>query len=468
MSGSVTSLGSAQIQSEVATVQARLQAPITTLQNQEAGDKAEISAWGTISGAISTLQTSLAGIKDISSINNRTATSTATSVATATATNSALATTYNLTGVTLAKTQEIYSNVLGSGSKKLGSSAGSLTFTLKSGKTETVSVGSSDLTLNGIAAAINKIAGGVQASVVGTSEGARLVLQGSATGSSQAFSVSGTGTLAKFDYASGAASSGSFTRAQAARNSSFKLNGVPISNATNTITTAISGVTLTLTGSGTVGTGGALTGNSATVTVGSSPGAIASEVGTVANSLNAAIAAINKQTAFTPASSASGTTTSSAQSGPLLGNFTATDLSQQLLSAISGAAASGATANSIGFSISSAGAVSFNSGTFATAYAANPTGVTTLVNQIYKTLDTLTTSAIGSGGTGGTIAAETKDDNATITSLNSEIASITASNNAQIQNLVQEYSIAEAASTSASITQSYLSIFNTGSSTSKG
>jgi hypothetical protein len=44
MSGSVTSLGSAQIQSEVATVQARLQQPITLLQDQSAADKAEISA----------------------------------------------------------------------------------------------------------------------------------------------------------------------------------------------------------------------------------------------------------------------------------------------------------------------------------------------------------------------------------------------------------------------------------------
>jgi flagellar hook-associated protein 2 len=457
MSGTVSSLGSAQIQSEVATVQARLQAPITTLQNQETGDKAEISAWGAISGSIATLQTSLAGIKDISTINNRTATSTATTVATATATNTALAATYDLTGVTLAKTQEIYTKVLGSGSAKLGSGSGSLTFTLKSGKTETVSVGSSDLTLNGITAAINKIAGGVQASVIDTAGGARLVLQGSSTGSSQAFSVKGTGKLAQFDYASGASASGSFTRSQKAANATFNVNGVPVSDATNTITTAISGVTLTLAGSG-----------AATVTVGSAPGGIAAEVATVATNLSAAIAAINKQTAYVPPTVSSGATTSSAQTGPLLGNFTASDLAAQLLSAIGGAVASGQSANSIGFSVSSAGAVTFNSATFSTAYAKSPTGVTALVNQIYKSLNTVTSSAVGSGGTTGNIAAEVKDDNNIITSINTEIASITSSNNDQIQNLVQEYSIAEAASTSASITQSYLDIFNTGSSTSKG
>jgi flagellar hook-associated protein 2 len=458
MSGSVTSLGSAQIQSEVATVQARLQQPITLLQDQSAADKAEISAWGVISGTIATLQTSLAGIKDVGTINNRSATSSVPTVATATATNTALPATYDLTGVTLAKTQEIYTKILGSGSASLGTGSGSLTFTLKSGKTETVQVGSGDLTLNGIAQAINKIAGGVQASVVGTTGGARLVLQGGATGSSQAFSLKGTGELSQFDYSSAASASasGSFTRAQKASNAAFNINGVPITASTNTITTAVPGVTLTLTGSGT-----------STVTVGSSPGGIAAAVGTVASDLSAAVAAINKETQYVAASSASAATTSSAKTGPLLGNFSASDLAAQLLTSISGAAASGESANSIGFAVSSTGAVTFNSATFATAYAANATGVTALISQIYKGVNTLATSAVGSSGTGGTVAAAVKDDNTDITNLNAEIANIALSNDAQISILVQEYSIAEAASTSASITQSYLSIY-TSSSTSKG
>ncbi|OYV41270.1 MAG: hypothetical protein B7Z80_02210, partial [Rhodospirillales bacterium 20-64-7] len=77
----------------------------------------------------------------------------------------------------------------------------------------------------------------------------------------------------------------------------------------------------------------------------------------------------------------------------MLGNFAASDLSNQLLTAVTGAAASGVTSNSVGLTVSSTGAVAFNSGTFATAYAANPTGVAALVTQIYKTLNTVTTSA---------------------------------------------------------------------------
>jgi flagellar hook-associated protein 2 len=460
MSGAITSLGSSEISSQIATVEARLQKPITQLQAEQTTDKAVISAWGTIQGTISSLSTALAGIKNITTINNRSATSTLTNVATATATNTALPATYNLTAVKLAKAQEIYSGVLGSGSAKIGTGSGSLTITLKSGKTEQIPVGSSGITLNGLSQAINKLAGGVQASVIGTAGGARLVLQGSTTGSSQAFSVKGTGALAKLDYSSAASAvgSGSFVKAQLASNASFNINGVPVSAATNNVTTAVSGVTIALAGSG-----------STTVNVSSSPGGIANAVGAVATSLNAAIAAIAKQTAYVPASSANAASASSAQSGPLLGNYTASDLTNQLLSRVSSAAASGQTSNTIGLTVSSTGAVAFNSATFATAYAANPTAVTTLVNQIYKNLTGVTTAALGSSGTNGTISAQDAAQTAAIASLQTEITSISKNNAAQLQILLQEYTATEAASTSAQISQSYLSIFtNSGSSTTKG
>jgi flagellar hook-associated protein 2 len=374
MSGSVASLGSSQVSSEIATVEARLQKPITQLQAEQTTDKAVISAWGAIQGTVSSLSSALAGIKDITTINNRAATSTLTNVATATATNTALAGTYDLTKVTLAKSQEIYSGVLGSGNANIG------------------------------------------------------------TGS------------------------GSFVNAQTAANASFNINGVPVSAATNTITTAVSGVTIALAGSG-----------STTINVSSSPGGIANAVGSVATNLNAAIAAIAKQTVYVPASSANAASASSAQSGPLLGNYTASDLTNQLLSRVSSAAASGQTSNTIGLIVSSTGSISFNSATFATAYAANPTGVTALVNKIYTNLSGVTTAALGSTGSNGTISAQDTAQTAAIASLQTEITSISKNNASQLQILLQEYTVTEAASTAASITQSYLSIFtNSGSSTSKG
>jgi flagellar hook-associated protein 2 len=458
MTSSVSSLGSSAITSQIDTVEARLNAPITVLQNQETSDKATISAWGSIQSAVSSLSTSLAAISNLSTINNRAASTSTTGVVTATASNTAAVGQYDLTNVTLAKMQEIYSNTLGSGSAKIGSGSGaqSLTISLKNGKSETISVGSSDMTLNGIAAAINKVSGGVTASVVGTASGDRLVLQGSATGSSQAFSVTGTGALAQFDYAA-SATGGAMTVAQAATNASMKINGVPVTETSNTVSTAIPGVSLSLVSSG-----------STTLSVSSSPGGIAGAVDSVATNLNAAIAEIAKETAFVPASSAAASTASSstAKSGVLLGNYTASDMSTQLLSAVTSAAASGLSSNAIGLTVSSTGTVSFNSATFSTAYAANPTGVSALVSQIYKNLDAATTSALGTTGSNGSINAQTTSANDAVTSITTEVAQITKENNAQLQILVDEYSTAESASTSAQTTQAYLSIFtSTGSST---
>ncbi len=466
MSGTVSSLGSSQINAQLATVEARLQKPITQLQTQAATEKTSISAWGTIQGAVSSLSSALAGIKDISTINNRSATSSATTIATATATNSAQAGKYSLTNITLAKQQEIYSPPQASASASIGS-GGFLTISLKSGKTEKISIGSGSATLNGITQAINKLGGGVKASIIGGTAGARLVLQSSATGGSQSFTVSGTGGLAKFSYAGAnqtgtGGGSGNFTLAQAASSATLNINGVPVTNASNSITSAIAGVSISLVASG-----------NTQIAVGSSPGGIAAVVGTVATSLNAAIAAIAKQTAYVPASSANAASASSAKAGPLLGNFAASDLSNQLLTAVTGAAASGATSNSIGLTVSSTGAVSFNSGTFATAYAANPAGVSKLVSQIYQSLNTVTTGANGSGSSGtnkGFIGAQTTSLQNEVTSLNSEATQISKNNNNELQILIQQYTQAETAATAASTTQAYLSIFTGASSstTSKG
>jgi flagellar hook-associated protein 2 len=177
----VGALGSSAVQSQIATVEARLEAPITQLKSEITTDNAQISAWGTVKGTIASLATALSGISNVSSLSARSVASTSSAVSTATATNSAQAGTYNLTDVTRAKAQSLYSGLKASASASIGASAGSLTF-VQNGKTETISVGSGSLTLNGLAAAINKAQDGVSASVINSTAGARLILQGSATG----------------------------------------------------------------------------------------------------------------------------------------------------------------------------------------------------------------------------------------------------------------------------------------------
>jgi flagellar hook-associated protein 2 len=462
MTSTVSSLSSAAISSALTADKARLQKPITQLTTQETADKADISAWGSIQGSVSSLSSVLSGIADIASTNTLKASSTAASIATATAASSAVAGTYSLSSATLAKTQEIYSAVQSSAAKNIGAgSAGKLTFTLTSGKTETVTVQPANQTLTGIAAAINAVDGGVQASVIGTSTGARLVLQSSAPGSANGFGFSGSGGLAALKYSS-ASAGGSFTRAQTAADAGVKINGVPITSTSNTISSAVKGLTIKLIGSGT-----------AAITVASSAGSISGAVSAVATNLNAAIATIASETKYVAPKSSASASASSAKSGPLLGNFTASNLSTQLLAAVSGAAASGLSATGIGLTVGSTGKVTFSSATFDTAYAANPTGVAALLTKIHSSLSTLTIGALGSGSaSGGTnkgsIAAQTAAQQNAITTLQSEALQIAKENNAQLQILVKEYTTAETASTNAQITQTYLSIFTGTSNNSSG
>jgi flagellar hook-associated protein 2 len=241
---------------------------------------------------------------------------------------------------------------------------------------------------------------------------------------------------------------------------------VPVTSTSNTLASTITGLTINLTGSS---SGTAAT----TISVSSAPTALSGALSSVATSLNSAISSIAKEIKFVPPPKTGSASASAPKSGPLLGNFTATNLSNQLLTAVSGAAASGLSANAIGLKVSSAGAVSFDSATFASAYATNPTGVQALVADIYTALNNLTTAAIGGSANGvkttGSIGGQTDALNAQVTSINQQIAQITKGNNAQLSILIQEYTAAENAASRANITQAYLSVFSSsGSGSSKG
>jgi len=119
------------------------------------------------------------------------------------------------------------------------------TMTLTVGTTPyTVTIGTGNDSLNGLAAAINGASSGVTASVVNDTAGARLVLKG-ASGAASAFTLSSSDPgLSNFTYP------GSMTQIQSALNAEFKVDGLSYSRATNSIvdrrparaTMAISGI----------------------------------------------------------------------------------------------------------------------------------------------------------------------------------------------------------------------------------
>jgi len=469
MSSPVSSLfSSAEVTSVVKQLESRIQAPIQLEKSQIKTDNAQISALGAVRGALSTLNGALSGLSNPASLATMAATTSASAVATASAKASAASGSYTLSNIQLARTQEIYSGSYASASAAIGSGSGTLTFHLGSGSSASISIPSSADTVSGVAGAINAANKGVSAAVVNTASGVKLVLQSAKSGSANSFTLSGTGAMAGLSYGSGSGS-GTMTLGQAARNASFTVNGVPISESSNKGISLVAGLTVNLQSSG-----------SATIAVNSSNSSLSSALSSFTNKLNSAVSAIAKQTAYVPPkSSASASSSSSAKSGPLLGNVQVQQLGQSLLSAISSAAGSGVSANALGFSISSSGKLSFSSATFDTAYAANPTAADNLIKSIESNVSNIVTGAIGTAGSAtsfgsgsgtaasGFVGAAATDLKASVASLKNEIHMQTQIGNEQISNLRNEFSNAISQSNGTSTTLSYLSILN-GSGSSHG
>lgn len=459
MSAVSSLFSSSEVKSIVSQLQARLDAPITVEQSQITSDKAEISALGKVKSSLSSLNGTLSALADPTKIDPISATASNTN-ATVTASASASPGSYNLTGIKLARGQELYSGSFASSGTKVGSGSGALTFKFGGGTSATISVPSSGDTASGVVKAINAANKGVTASLVNTASGVKMVLQSATTGSAQSFTLVGTGALSSLSYGSGTST---LTLAQSARNAALSINGVPVSEAGNSSLALVNGVKVTLKASG-----------STTLSVTKTSNSLGSTLSQFANQLNTTISTISKETKFSAGSSAKASASKSSASkkssaAPLLGSVQVQQLKQDLLGAISSAATGGIAAASLGFSISSSGKVSFSSSKLTTAYAKNPTAVNNLVKSIETNVKSVVTNAIGTGSAAkstsgstsasigsGFVSATTLDLQNTINSLNTEIAQQSTLGNEQIANLENQFTAAIDNTGSASTSLSYL------------
>ncbi len=379
-------LSSSEITSLIQQASAAYQEPATLLQDQEKPVQTQISALGQVQSTLSSLQSAMAALADLSATPQRTVTATPDGVVSGTATANAAPGNYTLSDIVLAQAENLISSDFASQSAALGS--GSLSIQTGSGSPVVINIPSGQDTLAGIAAAINAAKAGVSAAVVYDGTGYRLTLTGDTTGSANAFTVSGTGGLAVFDHGG----SNAMTATQAASNASFSLNGIAITSGSNTIANAVSGVTLTLMASG-----------SATVTIGSDTSSLTQAAQSVVTALNNALSTIGKYDSYTVASSgASGT------AGPLLGDVGIETLQQNLLQTVSGLGGTGLPANtpypslsSIGFSVTSSGTVTLDSSTFQNAVTNNYAAVAALLGSVgTATSSDVTVAGVGSAQAG--------------------------------------------------------------------
>ena len=288
--------------------------PLTVLQNKEASYLAKITAYGSVKGALSSFQSAVGALNSSTSFSTTNANASDPSILSASTVGTAALGSYNVTVGNLAQAQSISSagqastvSAIGSGTATTISfsfgtiSGGSLAngsysgaaFTPDASVTaKTITIDSSNNSLQGIRDAINKADVGVTASLV--NDGApgtpyHLLLTSTSTGAARSMKISASGgdaavaSLLNYD----PAGTQNFTQTVAAQNASLTVNGLAITSATNSVSDAIAGVTLKLSKPGTT-----------SLSVSNNTSAVANAVQAMVKSFNDTSATLKSFTAY--------------------------------------------------------------------------------------------------------------------------------------------------------------------------
>jgi len=359
------------------------------LDSRESSLKAQVSAFGTFRAALEAVQATLTSLKDANTLQGRAATLGDTTIASATATAASIPATYTLSVTSLATAASLVSSPIASADSAVGT--GTLNIAVGGVSTQ-VTIDSTNNTLSGIAAAINSAPAnpGINATIINTAAGARLVLNGTRTGAANGITVTqsgGDGGLASlvYDPANG---NTQLTQSQAPADAQFTLNGFAVTSASNEVTGVISGVNFTLLKA----TGSTPT----TLTVGYDQSGSSSAVGNFVKAYNALVTSVKALTSYDSSTRTAGT---------LLGNSTVNTLMSRLRQVLgqssTGANGSVTSLADLGITTSLDGTFSQDDSRLGTALSANLSAVTGLLsgqNGLATQLDNLLDQYTQGGG----------------------------------------------------------------------
>jgi flagellar hook-associated protein 2 len=416
----------------------------------------QVSAFGTFSSALSTLQATLSSLETPSTLAGYDATVADKTIASASTSSDAVPGQYSLEVQNLATAASLSSAPVASGDTTIGT--GTLNITVGAASTS-ITINSTNDTLSGIATAINSAPNnpGVTASVITTTAGARLVLSGTVTGAANSIAVSetgGDGGLSALVYPQSGTTG--LTQTQAATDANYSINGFPATSANNVVSGAISGVTLDLLGQSAANT-------PTTLTISADTTAASTSIGTFVTAVNGVLGAIQ---------SLGGYDASTQTAGPLNGNATLESFQNQLENILgqvkSGNTSGVASLADLGITAdANTGQLDSNSTTLSNGLSANLTAVGNLLggaNGIATQLNTLINQYSGPGGLLSSINQGLQSSLSNVsqqqTALQAELATYSAT-------LTSEYNAMDSAVAALKETQTYLTAeFNPGQSSS--
>jgi flagellar hook-associated protein 2 len=253
------------VSSIVSQLMALERRPITALDKREAGFQAQLTAYGSLKGALSAFQNALKALAIPARFTGNRTSVADTTVLTASAAASASAGSYGIEVTALAQAHKLKtgtafdstSGSLGSGTLTIqfGTYSGG-TFTANADKAAaTITIPAGQNSLAGVRDAINAANAGVAAGVVNDGSGNLLTLASKDGGMANALRITvadddGNNTdnagLSRLAYDAATGGTSNLAQTQAAQNATVIIDGITVSKSSNVITDAIEGVTLNL------------------------------------------------------------------------------------------------------------------------------------------------------------------------------------------------------------------------------
>jgi len=396
MATSATNLDVNSIVSQLMTVERQ---PINKLNTKEAGHQARLSAYGSVKGAMSSFQTALQGLNNITKFQSLTTTASDTSVFSATAASIAVAGTYSLEVSSLAQAQKLVAAGQISSTSAIGAGAattvtfdfgtisgGTLaagvysgaTFASNGSATKSITIDSSNNSLQGIRDAINAAQMGVSATIINDGSGTpyRLALSSGSTGVSNSLKISVSGDAAVSSLlAHDPASTQNLAETVTAQNANFKVSGVAVSKTSNTVSDVIQGVTLTL---------NKITTTPATLTVARDTASVSSSINGFVKTYNDLAAMLKNISAYDPLSK---------QGAILQGDSTVRSLQTQLRSMLNtsviGTSGALTTLSDVGVSFQKDGTLALNQTKLDSVITSNFSDIASLFAAVGKGTDSL-------------------------------------------------------------------------------
>ncbi len=386
------------VSSIVSQLMATEQQPLINLQNQQSSYQSQISAYGTVQSALISFQSAMSGLTNANQFQGMTATSSNTSALTASATSTVAPGSYSIGVTTLAQAQALVAGGETSQTAAIGGngtttltfdlgtiSGGSLTngvyagasFTSNGNGTKTVTINSTNNSLQGIAAAINAANVGVTASIIndGSATPYRLSLSSNSQGASNSVKISVAGDAALSSllaYDPGNNSGQKLTQTTAAQNASFTVNGIAVSKSSNTVTDVVPGLTLNLLQT---------SASPINLTIAQNTTATTTAVNTFVSAYNALHTAVSKVTAYNAA-----TQTGAILQGDFAVNTVANQLRAMLNTSVSGAG-SFTTLADIGVTFQTDGSLAVDQTKLGTAMSSNFNDIAALFDTVGQASD---------------------------------------------------------------------------------